>query len=225
MNLAYIAALDGYRTLIWDMDSQAASTFYFRLKPKIKGGAEKLLSGKKMLDASIKATDYALLDILPADDSMRHQDVLLDGENKPQKRIAKLLKPLAEEYDYIFIDCPPSMSLTSESVFVAADLVLIPTIPSTLSLLTLDKVYDFFKDGKLSHNKLLAFFSMVDNRRTLHKQTVASPPEKYRFAKAVIPSMSDIEKMGISKQPACAMPRNKAQACYLALWQELKGRL
>ena len=225
VNLAYMSSINGYNTLIWDLDSQGASTFYFRLHPKLKGGAKKLFNGKKELQDNIKGTDYPLLDILPADDSMRHQDLLLDNAQKPQKRIRKLLQPLEEEYDFVFIDCAPSMSLVSESIFGASDLLMIPTIPTTLSLLTLEKIHTFFDEHNLSKNKLMAFFSMVDSRRQMHREMIKHPPQKFTFANTLIPYMSEIEKMGLEKQPACMTARSKARQCYQSLWQEMKASL
>ena len=221
VNLAYMSSLDGYNTLIWDLDCQAATTFYFRLHPKIKGGAKKLISGKRDILDNIKGTDYPLLDILPSDDTMRHQDLLFDNTPKPYKRIKKLLSPLENDYDYIFIDCAPSMSLTSQSIFCGSDLLLVPTIPTTLSLLTLDKLHLFFKEHGLSTSRIKAFFSMVDIRRQLHKEITNHPPKKFSFAHTYIPYMSEIEKMGLDKQPAC-VTKGRARQCYQALWDELK---
>ena len=140
VNLAYIAASQGYRTLVWDLDPQGASSYYFRIKPKIKGGSKDLIAGKRELDGLIKGTDFDNLDLLPADFSFRNLDLVLDGKKKPTQQLKKLLKPLADEYDYIFLDCPPNISLLSEAVFATADILLSPIIPTTLSLRTLEQL-------------------------------------------------------------------------------------
>ena len=140
VNLAYLAAKDGARTLIWDLDPQAAATFYFRVRAKVKGGAKKLLKGKRPLDATIRGTDFEGLDILPADFTYRNMDLDLVQSKKPTRQLASLLLPLSLQYDYLFLDCAPSISLVSESIFVAADVLLSPTIPTTLSLRTLDQL-------------------------------------------------------------------------------------
>ena len=138
VNLAFISACEGYRTLVWDLDPQGASSFYFRIKPKVKGGSKDLIAGKRELDELIKGTDFENLDLL-ADFSFRNLDLVLDAKKKPTQQLKKLLKPLAAEYDYIFLDCPPNISLLSEAVFEAADILLSPIIPTTLSLRTLDR--------------------------------------------------------------------------------------
>ena len=71
VNLAYLSALEGARTLVWDLDPQGAATFYFRVKPKVKGGGKKLIEGTGNLDPRIRGTDFDNLDLLPADFSYR----------------------------------------------------------------------------------------------------------------------------------------------------------
>src|SRR5437660_112418 len=119
VNLAVLAAGQGARTLLWDLDPQGASTYLFRVKPKVKGGGRKLVTGKSDAADSIKGTDHERLDLLPADFSYRHMDLALDDAKKPTRRLARVLEPLRPDYDYVFLDCPPSLSLVSENVFEA----------------------------------------------------------------------------------------------------------
>ncbi len=225
VNLAYLSAHSGYRTLLWDMDPQAAASFYFRIKAKIKGGAGRLVKPKGDLEDHIKGTDYALLDLLPADFSSRNLDLLLEQRKQPTRRIAKLLQPLSDDYDLVFIDCAPSISLVSENIFHAADVLLIPTIPTTLSLRTLKQIYDHFRAEDLPTDRLHPFFSMVDVRRQMHRLIMEQPPEKLAlFLKAPIPYISEIERMGMERKPACIAPASRAAQAYNALWREL-GRI
>ncbi|MGD9019034.1 MAG: AAA family ATPase, partial [Desulfuromonadales bacterium] len=161
VNLAWMAARDGIPTLVWDLDPQAAATYYFRIKPKIKGGGRGLVNGEHALEDLIKGTDFEGLDLLPADFSYRHLDLLLDEKKKPTRQLRKLLKPLGAEYGCIILDCPPSISLVSEAVFRAADALLVPVIPTTLSLLTLQQLVKFREDQDISSLHILPFFSMV----------------------------------------------------------------
>ena len=105
-----------YKTLIWDLDPQGAASFYYRIKPKIKGGADKLLA-ERDLDNVIKGTDIPGLDLIPADFSYRNMDVQFSEYKKPARQLMKLLRPLSEEYHLLFIDCPPNITLVSENVF------------------------------------------------------------------------------------------------------------
>ena len=94
VNLAYLAAQDGARTLLWDLDPQGASTYLFRVKPKVKGGGHALVRGKRDISTPIKGTDIERLDLLPADFSYRHLDLELDATKRPTRRLARLLAPL-----------------------------------------------------------------------------------------------------------------------------------
>ena len=94
VNLSYLAAKSGYRTLVWDLDPQGAASFYFRVKPKVKGGYKSLLSHKRHMNKLIKATDYPRLDLIPADFSYRNLDLGLESSGRNGARLGKLLKPL-----------------------------------------------------------------------------------------------------------------------------------
>ena len=227
VNLAFLAARGGARTLVWDLDPQGAATFYFRVKPRVKGGGKRLLRGKGDLDAQIKGTDYPNLDLLPADFSYRHMDIVLDEAKKPTNRLRKLLKPLGGQYDYLILDCPPSISLVSEAVFRAADVLLVPIIPTTLSLRTLDQLLKFRADNGLDGVAVLPFFSMVDRRKKLHRSLVETlPAEIPELLATPIPYASDVERMGLQREPLnFYAPRSKAAKAYEELWGEICGRI
>jgi cellulose biosynthesis protein BcsQ len=227
VNLAYLATRGGARTLVWDLDPQGAATFYFRVKPRVKGGSKRLLRGKGELDARIKGTDYPNLELLPADFSYRHMDIVLDDAKKPTNRLRKLLKPLARQYDYLVLDCPPSISLVSEAVFRAADVLLVPIIPTTLSLRTLEQLLQFRADHGLDGVAVLPFFSMVDRRKKLHRSVLESlPAEVPQLLTTAIPYASDVERMGLAREPLNAFaPRCRAARAYQALWAEIEERV
>ena len=224
VNLATLAASGGARTLLWDLDPQGASTFLFRVKPKVKGGGRKLVGGKSDVDALIKGTDLDGLDLLPADFSYRHMDLALGSAKNPTTRLARVLAPIVGEYDYTFLDCPPSISLVSESVFEAADALLVPIIPATLSSRTLAQLDHVLADGG---PRLFGFFSMVDRRKRLHRELVESlAAEHPGLLKTAIPSSADVERMG-ARRAALAdfAPRGAAARAYAALWDEVRERL
>jgi cellulose biosynthesis protein BcsQ len=228
VNLSYLSASEGYRTLVWDLDPQGAATFYFRIKPKIKGGSKDLLRGKQELDDLIKGTDYENLDLLPADFSYRNMDLVLDEtKKKPTRRLRKLLKPLAQEYDHVFLDCPPSISLVSENIFYAADALLVPIIPTTLSLRTLTQLSGFLEHNHLNGVALLPFFSMVDRRKSLHRDVVTNlPKERPEILSTPIPNATEVERMGLRREAVPAFATGSAAAkAYEALWEEIKGRM
>ncbi|MDX2505328.1 MAG: AAA family ATPase [Gammaproteobacteria bacterium] len=227
VNLSYLCAKEGYKTLIWDLDPQGAASYYLRIKPKVKGGGKRLISKKNALDEAIKGTDYHNLDLLPADFSYRNMDFLLEDEKKPENRLRKVLQPIAGEYDFIFLDCAPGISLTSENVLRASNVVLVPTIPTTLSLRTLGQLIKFCKNNKITSMDVIPLFSMVDRRKTLHRMILENPPKTPDPAlKNWIPYASDIEKMGIHREPVGSFsPSSVAARAYEAVWKELKKRM
>ncbi len=225
VNLAYLAAREGLRTLVWDLDPQGAASFYFRIKPKVKGGSKKMLRGKMDLDDLIKGTDYENLDLMPADFSYRNMDLLLDQTKKPAMRLLKLLRPLSYEYDLVFLDCPPSISLVSENIFQATDALLIPTIPTTLSLRTYRQLLDFVTNNGLERLRIMPFFSMVDRRKRMHTEMMEQLPDHYdELLRSNIPYASDVERMGVYRQPLLEYaPNGTAANAYESLWAEVRA--
>lgn len=219
VNLATLAAHGGAQTLLWDLDPQGASTYLFRVKPKIKGGGAKLVRGKTEVDGQIKGTDTEGLDLLPADFSYRHMDLALDGAKT--NRLNRVIKPL-KEYEYVFLDCPPSISLVSENVFEAADALLVPIIPATLSSRTLDQLHDVLN----SDARVLGFFSMADRRKKLHRQIMDELSEEHDVLETVIPASADVERMGAERAALVDFaPRSRAALAYAELWAEIRQRL
>ena len=226
VNLAALAAREGRRTLIWDLDPQGASTYLFRVKPKVKGGGKALVKGKSDVDALLKGTDHEGLDLLPADFSYRHMDLALDGTKKPTTRLRAVIAPLEDSYDYTFLDCPPSVSLVSESVFEAADVLLVPIIPATLSFRTFEQIEQLLthEDGP----RVMAFFSMADPRKRLHREVMAQLRDEQPGAvlDTTIPMAADVERMGSRRRPlADFAPRSAAALAYRQLWDEICAKM
>jgi len=227
VNLGYLSARSGLRTLIWDLDPQAAATFYFRVKPKVKGGTRKVLDRKDNgLDDLVKGTDFERLDLLPADFSYRNMDLLLGDAKKPTRQLLKLLRPLSHTYDRVILDCPPSISLVSENIFRAADALLVPLIPTTLSLRTFHQLLEFLGGHRLDHLQLLPFFSMVDRRKRMHLDILEQLPKDFDVLETRIPYASDVERMGLKRAPVMDFaPSSMAARAYETLWSEVRRRL
>jgi chromosome partitioning protein len=226
VNVAALAAADGLRTLLWDLDPQGAASFLFRVRPKVRGGGRQLVRGRSDITGVLRGTDVEGLDLLPSDFSYRHMDLVLDESGKPIRRLGKVLAPLGEHYDLALLDCPPSISLVSESVFDAADTLLVPLIPSTLTLRTFEQLGEFL-DEVDRRPDVLAFFSMVDRRKRLHRQVVeALPAGRGDIAAAIVPAATEVELMGVDRAPVVVRaPRSRGARAYTALWAELRERL
>jgi cellulose biosynthesis protein BcsQ len=227
VNLAALAARDGLRTLLWDLDPQGAASFLFRVRPKVRGGGRKLVRGRSDVADVLRGTDVEGLDLLPADFSYRHMDLVLDESGKPTRRLRKVLAPLGEHYDLAVLDCPPSISLVSESVFDAADALLVPLIPSTLTLRTFEQLADFVDAEVDRQPDIVAFFSMVDQRKRLHREVVETLPDgRDDIMATAIPAATEVELMGVERSPVVVhAPRSRAARAYADLWAELRARL
>lgn len=228
VNLAYLAAREGRRTLLWDLDPQAAATYLFRVRAKVKGGSRALIRGLRPLDEALRGSDFDNLDLLPADFRYRMMDIELDGTKRPTRRLARLLSSVADDYDTVVLDCPPSISLVSESVMDAADLLLVPLIPATLSLRTYDQLTRFVADFDGRRPELVAFFSMADRRKRLHRDVIETMQRDHaggpgRVAETVIPSMTLVEQMAERREPVPSFaPSSAAARRYEQLWAEVR---
>jgi cellulose biosynthesis protein BcsQ len=225
VNLAQVAARRGAQVLLWDLDPQGAASFYFRVRPRLKGGSKALVRGVRPMTRLVRGTDDPRIDLLPADFSHRHMDLFLDEASKPHRRLRKRLRPVEGEYDYVIADCPPSISLVSENVFQFSDALLVPLIPTTLSARTLEQLIEFLAGSRWAGLSLLPFYSMADRRKRLHREimeTLRHPG----LLRTIIPSMSEVEQMGRHRAPVGSFaPQSEAAQLYEQMWSEIEAFL
>ena len=226
VNLAHEAAASGSRVLLWDLDPQGAATFFVRVKPAVKGGVDRLVKKSGSLAASIRATDDPAVHIVPSDFSLRHLDLALDDTKHPTRRLAALLEPLADRYDVALLDCAPGITLSSESVFGAADALIVPTIPTTLSERTLDQLTEFLEQHR-APPLVLPFASMLDRRKRLQRDLVAHlMSDVPGFLPTAIPNASVIEQMGLRRSPVAVFaPTSPAALAFRRLWADIAERI
>lgn len=225
VNLAYLAACAQRPTLVCDLDPQGSASYYFRIRPRIKYNSRKFLKGGKRIDKNIRGTDFDYLDLLPADFSYRNLDILMNTHKDARTCLKNILEALDEPYQYVFLDCPPNITLMSENVFEASHVILVPIIPTTLSMLTLEKLYAFFDTAGLDARKIRPFFSMVEQRKSMHREIMAqSRPTIGNALAASIPYSADVEKMGLFREPLTHhQPSSIAAQAYRSLWREIQG--
>ncbi len=221
VNLAYLAAADGLKTLVWDLDPQGSSSFYFHVKNE-KQESKKLFSDELNIQSAVKDSRFENLWVIPADLSARNADIILEDARQSKKKLKSLVSSL-KGFDLIILDCPPGISLLHENVFNAADWVLMPNIPTTLSIRSYETVRSYFKEADLDLSKIKCFFSMVDHRKSLHHETLQEFYSNKLFFKNYIPYLSDVEKMGVHEQPLFEFANSSyAAQCYRDLWKEIK---
>lgn len=225
VNLATLAARAGVPTVFWDLDPQGAASWMLRAKRPEADKPKALWTGSVPIGNWVQDTDWNNLSLIPADLASRHHDVWLRKDGIAVLQM--LLAPLSERYSLCVLDCPPSLSYLADNIFAAADRVLIPTVPTQLSLRALKQVLDYFADNDLSRAKLRSFWSLADRRRGLHRALLEAPPKSLpRLMKAVIPYAASVERMGEHRAPIEDYDASHPAAeAYRLLWQEVKTDL
>jgi len=227
VNLSFLSAALGRMTLLWDLDPQGAATYALRCESNEHVSAKKLVAGKLELPELVVPSGYDKLDVLPSDFSYRNFDLHLSERRRPEERLLKMSRSLRETYAMLFLDCPPGISLLSENVLRAADVVVVPLLPTPLSVRMLVQLQDFIDANGWADLALLPFFSMVDSRKALHHDVIASTREQFPALLATqVPYSSEIERMSLRRAPIPAYaPRSAGGQIYSALWDEMEARI
>lgn len=227
VNLAYEASRAGVRTLVWDLDPQGATTYTFRIRPKVKGGAEALLHRRRPLERHLRGTDFPDLDLLPADFSERHMDLVLDGFKRPSRRFARILREVEGEFDLAVLDCPPGGGRTIEGAAEAADVVLVPLVPTTLAVRSFEQLLRVIRDVADAAPEVIPFFSMVDRRKRLHQDLVDQVRRDQPSGLSIqVPNSADVERMALRRAPVSVYaPRSAGAVAFEIMWYEIADRL
>ena len=222
VNLAYLFAAKKKRTVIWDWDPQAAASWYCGVDDsKLK--AIKLISDGEPVGSLRRATPYDNLTIIPADLSLRKADIELAGIDGARKMIRKMVDPISEDASMLLFDCPPALSPSMDFLLAGVDLVLVPMIPSPLSLRAMEQVLEFFEKKKKAPKHIVGFFNMVDMRKTLHRETVENASNlSLPILKTYIPMDSAAEKMSSLRAPLTSYASSgRAAQAYIQMWREI----
>ena len=227
VNLAYRSAAEDWPTVLWDLDPQGAATYLLRREPPANDVAKDLIRGETPLRDIVLPTEHPRLDLIPADFSYRRMDVHLNKRQDATTLLLKLMRPLQQRYACLILDCPPGMSLVSENVMHAADALVVPLLPTPLSARTLEQLFDFIAARRWRDVNVLPFFSMVDRRRSLHKDTVAELRARFpAILQTEVPYGSDFERMAARRAPIESYaPASAAAETYRSLWREIDERL
>ncbi|MBU6206274.1 MAG: ParA family protein [Alphaproteobacteria bacterium] len=221
VNLAWCAATQSSRrTLLWDLDAQAAATFLLSKDYAGKDSAQAAFAKDLPPAKLVRPTSVERLDLIGADTSLRSLDRFFFALDK-KKRLARLISDLDKRYDRIILDCPPGLTETSDQIMRAADIVVVPVIPSPLSRRALDEVIEHLDCEHGGHASILPVFSMLDRRRLVHRDALSADAKW-----PVIPMASVVEQMSTHRAPLGAFaPRSPAALAISTLWQGIERRL
>lgn len=232
INLAAYLAVRERRVLLVDMDPQANATSSLGVE---KGASEHsvydALVGPMALDDVVVLTKRLHLDLVPSAPALAGAEVELVGTEDREHRLAHLLEPLAEKYDYILVDSPPSLGLLTVNALAAADAVLIPIQCEYLALEGLSQLLDTIRLVQQRLNPRLAIagmaMTMFDSRTHLSIQVIEEVAKHFPnlIFHSVIPRSVRIAEAPSYGEPLVSFdPRSRGAQAYEALTLELLER-
>ena len=229
VNLSSCLAAHGKKVLLVDTDPQGnASSGVGVLKENIeKSVYDVIINGEDMADV-IVATDYHNLFLCPSNINLAGAEIELVGEEKREYLLKKALLSVRDDYDFVIIDCPPSLGLLTLNSFVSADSVIIPIQCEYYALEGLSQLTNTIRRIKAAFNPSLelegVLLTMYDTRTNLSVQ-VAREVKKYygaKLYKSVIP-----RNVRLSEAPSFGQPINvydkssKGSTSYMSLASEV----
>lgn len=222
VNLAALSALQGRKVLLWDLDPQGAASWYLQAEPESAPDLQKLLKVKSIAEG-IRPTRHRNLFVLPSDQRYHDIEHALAEKKDAGFRIAKLIDGLGEQFDEIWIDTPPGITLLGDNVLRAADLVLVPVVPTHLSERTWFQLKHHLAAEHIQPARLAGFLAMVDKRRSLHRDFLdAHRIDMPELLDVEIPYAAVVEQMGESQMPIVfSHAKHPAAQAYFALWQRV----
>lgn len=180
INLSAFVALMGYKVLVVDIDPQGNTTSGFGIidKDNLKNTIYDVMMGDATVKETVCKTTVEGLDVLPATVEFAGADVdLMNLEEAREKVLRTALAPVRSDYDYIFIDCPPSLNVFSVNALTASDAVLIPMPGDFFSLEGIGQLMNTVKLVKKHLNPALEIegvvMTMYDSRSNLANQVAA----------------------------------------------------
>lgn len=227
VNLAYEIARSGRKTVLWDLDPQASASWYLGVDDdNTHENAIKILKEKVPVGKLRLRTPYKRLNVIPADESLNTQALFFAKTDVSRKLLTKLVDALGETQSVVIFDCAPALSGPIDNVFSAVDALLVPMIPSPLSLRAFTQLKEYLNHKKWKRLKVLPFFTMVDRRRKLHNDIIENKSRLMPGAlNTYIPYASIVEQMGVKRAPLGSFAASSPAAiAYRELWHELSEK-
>jgi chromosome partitioning protein len=230
INLAASLAVLEQRTLLIDADPQANSTSGLGINPKdvASGIYECMVDGVKPKDAIIKNEQLKLLDIMPSHIDLVGAEVEMVSIERREEKMRDALKTIRDQYDYIIVDCSPSLGLITINALTAADSIIIPVQCEYFALEGLGKLLNTIKIIQTRLNPKLEIegilLTLYDSRTSLGNQVVEEVRthfQKMTF-KTIIP-----RNVKLSESPSFGLPaivhdaESKGAISYLNLANEV----
>ena len=232
VNLSASLAAAEKSCLLVDCDPQGNATTGLGIDRKsVKNGLYEYMMGSISYQEAIMDTELAKLKLIGATIDLVGAEIELATAEEREYKLKKCLHPLKEQYDYIFLDCPPSLGLMTVNALTAADSILVPLQCEYYAMEGLSQLIQTVKAVKKSLNPGLKMagilLTMYDGRNNLAVQVAADVREHFNEAvfQSVIP-----RNVRLSEAPSHGKPiilydiKSSGAQSYLALAQELVAR-
>ena len=233
VNLAAALSLQKRRVLFIDLDPQGNGTMGCGIEKRdLTKSVYEVLLGIASFDQAVQRSQEGGFDVLPANRELAGAEVELVGLDQRDVRLKKALEPVLQNYDYILIDCPPSLSMLTLNALCAADGVIIPMQCEYYALEGLTDLVGSVKRVRTEKNRNLRIVAllrvMFDTRITLQQQVSSQLEEHFKdkVFKTIIP-----RNVRLAEAPSYGLPgvvydrSSKGAKAYVACTQELISRM
>jgi chromosome partitioning protein len=232
VNLATSLALSGRRTLVLDLDPQGNATSGFGIdRTTLETTLDDVVLGDADLASAIVATAVEGCDVAPASVALAGAEVELAGAPQRERRLSRSLNGTADGYDYVLLDCPPSLGLLTVNALTAADSVLIPTQCEYYALEGLSQLIATLNLVRDNLNPSLAIkgvvLTMYDARTNLSADVATEV--RSHFGQAVFETVIP-RSVRLSEAPSFGLPialyrsDSRGAVAYASLAEELLRR-
>jgi len=229
VNTAASLGIRGQRVLCIDMDPQGNTTSGFGIRKKsTEVTTYDILMGKNRINDGIIKTEFTNVSVVTSTSDLAGAEIELVSLESRSNRLKMQLLTVKDEYDYILIDCPPSLSLLTINALCACDAVLIPLQCEYFSLEGLSQLVESIKMVKQHYNPYLdtdgILFTMVDTRLNLTNQVVAEVQKHFpqKVYKTTIPRNVKLSEAPSFGKPAIYYDRaSKGAKAYEKFTEEM----
>jgi len=232
VNIAVLMANAGYKVLVIDMDSQANSTSGLgEEKPGIESTSYQLFVDNSNFEGIVKQTNFENLFLIPANADLSGAELELYEQQRREYILKKSIETFRNKYDFVFIDCPPSLGLVTLNCLAASNYIIIPLQSEYYALEGLGQLLHTFQLVKKNLNPNLeiggVLMTMADLRTNLTQQVIEEVKNYFheKVFESIIPRSVKISEAPSFGKPAVIYdPHNKGSQAYFLVGKEFEKR-
>ncbi len=233
VNIAASLGLLGHKVLIVDLDPQGNTTSGVGISKKgLKGTTRELLTGEKPASDIILDTPYQNLSVIPTNTALAGSEFDLFDFEESESRMKQALAPVKNDYDYILIDCPPSLGMLTINAFTASDGVIVPMQCEFYALEGLSQLMITINRIKRLYNPELSvsgiLITMYNGRLLLSMQVISELEKHYKdklFETKISRNVKLTEAPGFGKPAYYHDKGSKGAKEYIEVAKELTVRI